>query len=62
MKIEECIAILENIRENISSDGEISVGLSITALTDAICYAQTCKIRRRISIKRREAVSGLLAA
>lgn len=43
MKIEECIAILENIRENISSDGEISVGLSITALTDAICYAQTCK-------------------
>lgn len=36
MKIEECIAILENIRENISSDGEISVGLSITALTDAI--------------------------
>ena len=42
MKIEECIAILENIRENISSDGEISVGLSITALSYAICYAQTC--------------------
>ena len=40
MKTKECIAYLNIIRENIDSDWEISVGSGITALTDAICYAE----------------------
>ena len=40
MRVQECIAYLNIIRDNIGSDGEIPVGSGITALTDAICYAE----------------------
>lgn len=40
MRTQECIAYLNIIRDNLGSDGEIPVGSGITALTDAICYAE----------------------